>query len=102
MDKIVRIGEYVASWHEGTAFLMTLNKYIELLESNCKINFFEDGYEYYCVNSICDADTALDIFEDKYGLDFSSEEKHNLTTYWCLCSKFQDMSKPFEWNDILI
>ena len=102
MDKIVRIGEYVVSWHEGTAFLMKVDKYIELLESDCRIDFYEDGYDDYPVNSIGEAHCTLSEFERKNCLEFSDEERHNITTYWCLCSKFQDVSKPFEWEDILI
>ena len=94
-SETTRIGEYIAGWHEGTLAIMTVDDFIELLE-------FDDTKTVYPVNSIYDVKEALCEFEKKYGFEFSEEEKHDFITFSCLSSIFQDCTRPFKWEDVLI
>jgi hypothetical protein len=94
-SETTRVGDYIVGWHEGTLAIMTVDDFIELQE-------FDDSKTMYPVNSIYDVKEALCEFEKDYGFKFSSEEKHDIITFGCLSSIFQDMSMPFKWKDVLI
>lgn len=96
-SEITRIGEYMVGWHEGNLAIMPLDDYISKGE-------FKETAEYNggTVNSAYEASEAVDYFEYECNLMISDVERHDIITFACLSSIFQDMVKPFKWEDILI